>query len=490
MARATIPVRVRWLATAALCAVAASGCGKTPEAVFVSSKRTTDMIRPVQNRVEQAVAENFGTPQNLYASLRLPIDYGTAEGVVKEGGGAGSNHFTYEWTKPETAEQLKKVDLSGAAFVWDSGPNTHVTINRQRKDVPAEFQVLGYHPQEQSIELSINVPDNPEPGDKFRVIGFGMQSGRRLYMQHCMHCHGVSGDGNGPTARYLNPLPRDYRLGVFKFTSTSSRDKVSRDDLHRIIRNGIPGTYMPSFLLLKDEELKAITEYVRWLALRGEFEARLNAGLKDYSKSSVEERVTKGENRAEVEKEVAANASSEAFATEFEESLENTFTGLNRDWGRADEAASVIQPKTGRIDPVADAASIERGRKLYLSDKTKCASCHGLGGRGDGPQTTDVQKRKDGSEYDKPGLFDEWDNTIKPRDLTQGIYRGGRRPVDVYRRVYAGIKGTPMPSFNTALKEDEIWDIVNYVLSVPYNGKAPPALKDAAATSTASTAEE
>ena len=41
-----------------------------------------------------------------------------------------------------------------------------------------------------------------------------------LFRQHCVHCHGISGDGKGPTALYLNPYPRDYRRGVFKFKST------------------------------------------------------------------------------------------------------------------------------------------------------------------------------------------------------------------------------------------------------------------------------
>ena len=41
-----------------------------------------------------------------------------------------------------------------------------------------------------------------------------------LYRRHCAHCHGISGDGQGPTAAILNPYPRDYRPGVFKFKST------------------------------------------------------------------------------------------------------------------------------------------------------------------------------------------------------------------------------------------------------------------------------
>ena len=54
-------------------------------------------------------------------------------------------------------------------------------------------------------------------------------------------CHGVTGDGQGPAAQYLNPPPRDYRLGQFKFTSTPRGSKPRREDLARIIRRGAKG---------------------------------------------------------------------------------------------------------------------------------------------------------------------------------------------------------------------------------------------------------
>jgi mono/diheme cytochrome c family protein len=73
--------------------------------------------------------------------------------------------------------------------------------------------------------------------------------------------------------------------------------------------------------------------------------------------------------------------------------------------------------------------------------------------------------------FDVPGLFDDWKHKIKPRDLTKGLYRGGRRPVDLYRRISAGIKGTPMPAFGTVLKDEEIWDLVNYIMHVPHVGR-------------------
>ena len=83
--------------------------------------------------------------------------------------------------------------------------------------------------------------------------------------------------------------------------------------------------------------------------------------------------------------------------------------------------------------------------------------------------TLDIQKKKDGTEYSEPGLFDDWNHHVTPRDLTSGVYRGGRRPLDIFRRVTNGVGGTPMAGFAT-LKEEERWHIVNYVLSIPIEG--------------------
>ena len=50
------------------------------------------------------------------------------------------------------------------------------------------------------------------------------------------------GAGDGPTAPFLYPTPRDYRKGIFKFTSTPSgkpphRERPAADDLQRLARH-------------------------------------------------------------------------------------------------------------------------------------------------------------------------------------------------------------------------------------------------------------
>ena len=78
-----------------------------------------------------------------------------------------------------------------------------------------------------------------DPAD--RAIRPDRRGATRLYRQHCLHCHGVTGAGDGPTAAVPLSPPRDYRPGLFKFTSTNPRNaKPTRDDLRRrTIRYGL-----------------------------------------------------------------------------------------------------------------------------------------------------------------------------------------------------------------------------------------------------------
>ena len=96
-----------------------------------------------------------------------------------------------------------------------------------------------------------------------------------LYREHCVVCHGVSGNGRGPTSSLLNPYPRDFRMGKFKFNSTPIGDKPTRDDLRRLLKHGIVGTSMPAFHLLSEEDLEALVDYLVYLSVRGEVERKL-----------------------------------------------------------------------------------------------------------------------------------------------------------------------------------------------------------------------
>lgn len=89
------------------------------------------------------------------------------------------------------------------------------------------------------------------------------QLGREVYATYCVGCHGEKGDGAGPAARFLDPKPRDFRLGRIKFAAVSSGDAPRDDDYLRTIKHGLSGTAMPSFALLSEQERAAVLAYLR-----------------------------------------------------------------------------------------------------------------------------------------------------------------------------------------------------------------------------------
>lgn len=442
-----------WQSLVVVLASAVAGCGG--DASQMQFAENTAVAKPVHRKaravVEKTLVEHFGTPLNSVAWLKLPVNYGKAEGTVKSVDG---QKLTVAFNvEASDLESLTSPELARAGLLFTSGGNAGKQVLLAKFDSKANvFEAL------QTLESV------PADGDTFVAAGHFLRHGRKLYARHCQHCHGVSGDGDGTTAKYLNPRPRDYRLGVFKFTSTASFPapiKATRDDLKRVIAQGIPGTYMPSFVpMLKENELVAVIEYVRWLAMRGEIEKGLITELK-------------GEYSRDRSKDEGIDKSLETYLNEGYPNFVNEIAGeVGEKWSGAEEEGTSITPKKPRTPDTAE--SRHRGKVLFLGNKAKCVNCHGPTGRGNGPMTEDFQKNPATNEvYAERGLFDAWDQPIKPRDLTRGIYRGGRRPIDIYRRIYAGIKGTPMPGNSQALLEEEIWDLVNYALSVPYDSQAP-----------------
>jgi mono/diheme cytochrome c family protein len=445
----------------------AGGCSDF-EASFSISDKTQSLAPEAQfGTGEQApgvitlTEQKFGNPQSLNAWLKLPVNWGgTSVAVVS----ASADNST---VVVEPADEGGSLPDHVASLLTTDG--TFVSVQRWNAETGEAVLATS------EVELTEGQACTLDAGT-------GLQAGRVSYMRHCSHCHGTAGDGNGPTAQYLNPRPRDYRHGVFKFTSTNDLSRASRDDLTRILRYGIPGTYMPSFLLMEDEEMNAIIEYVRFLAMRGEFERKLVVELSaDYSSEAMKSRIEGGETRAEIIEELT-----EFLTEDMADSVELAGDDLKETWEGAESDEAKVIPSVPRVPDSPE--SRRRGRELYLSKALNCADCHGIDGAGNGPQTIAFERNPTTNElYEEAGLHDVWDNLNQPRNLQSGIFRGGRRPIDIFCRVYSGIKGSRMPSFKNTPHED-IWHIVNYVLSVPFESE-PGASGELASTSETAAAE-
>lgn len=58
-----------------------------------------------------------------------------------------------------------------------------------------------------------------------------LEKGKSVFMTYCATCHGEKGDGQGPVGKTLNPPPRDFNAGEFKYGGTDQ-------DIFDVITNG------------------------------------------------------------------------------------------------------------------------------------------------------------------------------------------------------------------------------------------------------------
>lgn len=107
-------------------------------------------------------------------------------------------------------------------------------------------------------------------------------------------------------------------------------------------------------------------------------------------------------------------------------------------------------------EPPTSSESVQRGADLFQS--MNCWLCHGNQGRGNGPSAS--------------SLTDSKGYAIKPFDLTTGTrLKCGDSDRGIFRDLITGLDGTPMPSFSSALKPDQVWDLVHYIATLRETAK-------------------
>ncbi len=99
--------------------------------------------------------------------------------------------------------------------------------------------------------------------------------GRRVFDRYCISCHGVDGDGRGPTADWIDPRPRILTSGTFKFRSTPSGELPTDADLYRTITNGLHHTFMPRWEPTTEMERRDVIQFVKTLSPRFKEEAQV-----------------------------------------------------------------------------------------------------------------------------------------------------------------------------------------------------------------------
>jgi len=79
-----------------------------------------------------------------------------------------------------------------------------------------------------------------------------MEAGKRIFVTHCVRCHGENLAGDGPEANRYLPRPANFHQMMPSCAASA-----------RILHEGVPGSAMPAWPLLTSNEVQAVTFYMR-----------------------------------------------------------------------------------------------------------------------------------------------------------------------------------------------------------------------------------
>ncbi len=104
--------------------------------------------------------------------------------------------------------------------------------------------------------------------------------------------------------------------------------------------------------------------------------------------------------------------------------------------------------KSVRNPMEATQRSLYHGKQIFT---TNCVGCHGLLGNGKGPAAYFI-------------------NNPAPRNLTDAAQQLYFSDGEVYDAILFGVDGTAMPAFGDLLTVNDIWDLTNFVRTIPNGG--------------------
>jgi mono/diheme cytochrome c family protein len=255
-----------------------------------------------------------------------------------------------------------------------------------------------------------------ELGGKW-VTAEQLNRGHDTYMNYCMQCHGVLGDGKGPASPGMSPAPRNFTAGLYKFGNVGPGELPTDADFKRIIRMGLNGTHMLPWDM-SDQQIDDVTQFI-----------------KSYSP---------------VWKEKTAKAGTPITI------VPDPWTVANRD------------------------QAIAQGKKIYHG-LAQCFTCHpsyatleeikAYSKEVTGTAVTEIRPDAhisvlQGSSYDQ--------HSFMPPDFTKQHIKSARDLQGIYVRLVTGVNGTSMPAWRGMLsltgnaEEDEknLWALAYYVQSL------------------------
>ena len=132
--------------------------------------------------------------------------------------------------------------------------------------IPASSAISGVRAREvrrsdgQGVQTPTSQSINAQAVDMQMLLPRGLigsaKRGGEFFKENCATCHGARGDGKGPRAAGLTPIPRN-------FLDASARSQLNRPAIFSAVFSGRTGTEMPAWgKVLNEQQVADVSEYV------------------------------------------------------------------------------------------------------------------------------------------------------------------------------------------------------------------------------------
>jgi cbb3-type cytochrome c oxidase subunit II len=284
---------------------------------------------------------------------------------------------------------------------------------------------------------------HPLPSDLARPLTADEEAGRQIYMGNgCVYCHSQYVRPQDWTAAGGGKALRVAQAGDYVFQKTmllgtertgpdlSQEGGVHPDDWHRAHftnpRYTSPQSIMPQFSFLSYDETTKLIAYVQSLGQKAA-DARTNVQKTD--------------------KELIV-ASLEGKGGAQGQPVDAPYSQTHQDYLRSLVPPNWVNTKSA-VPPTQ--RSLLHGKQIFI---TNCIGCHGIDGAGDGPAAAFMEP--------KPFNFT---NAEVQKQHSEGQY---------YHFLLFGLPGTAMPAWGDYLTVQDIWDVINFVRTIPNGGLKVP----------------
>ncbi|MHA3773386.1 cytochrome c [Verrucomicrobiota bacterium sgz303538] len=170
------------------------------------------------------------------------------------------------------------------------------------------------------------------------------QKGRYIFEQNCVVCHGERGNGQGEMAPQLAPKPRNFTSGLFKYRSTPWGKLPTDEDLLRTVREGRTGTAMGMFSNLREDELRAVVEYIKFFSRKWRKPENYSAPVPQPELPGWFDDAAERKRRAEAGKKTFETICATCHGPEAD-GKGPAAAGLKDEWGEPVQPADLRQPR-------------------------------------------------------------------------------------------------------------------------------------------------